>query len=717
MGCVSLQPISGRFMFTYLLTSCRGEAEDDPTLDWFDIQPELMEAGADVLLILDCCYAGQATRSRRFVQLQCACGMDVVIPPDDAAQLGCRDHSVLEHHASYEMCLDALPLAQATRNRYREGRNQVEILMACAMGVRTPGPGKESFTSALIRAIHLCANSHHLVETTELVKQLSLQKAGLRQSPIHVMVQARTPNRTIQFTPQPRTPPAPISPIKASTIYIRVCTRTRVDQNALHATLAWLKENAPSDVSSIQVDDIEGTLQEFVTQEQRASFRQVQPTARIFQWSKDYRYRLGSLTIPNRLDTRILVLLFSHILLYLKKLVSHGSDLLRKLERNLPTLSIPAAKEWLRNMHIEVTVQNQGFTAWVNIPRMALFSQPTDLEHEVSHNAGQLTNTALENAKGDTLDLAPFLEYITYEKEVLNSDTLKSYSDHVQNIVAALHPSQAAEFQALPCSGWFHEPSKKRFGLTFQAPQGCIVPPVTLYQLIKDRYEPTLDQRYALAWRIGKALQNWHRAGWAHQGISSRNIVFFRKTTISDPEFTAPYLSGFRHSRHEAFVARQYCQDPVVHKLSCLDCQVDVSRPYQKLDDVYFYGVLLMEIGLWRLFPAAVSQKTKQRMKTDEMRRTLIEIAEEARLGFHMGKTYRDSTIKCLKGDFGLSEDERVGCGLEKAFGRLVLDPLAQLKLVLDDGGGSCQKALHLYYGAPLVRPAVASRSSVSSTK
>lgn len=657
-------------MFTYLLKSYRGEA-DGPTLDWFDIQPELMRADADVLLILDCCYAGQATRSRRFVQLQPACAMDLVIPPGDTAQLGCREHhSVLEHHASYEKCRVAFSLTQATRDRYRTSRNRVELLMACAMGVRTPGPGEESFTSALIRAIHSCADSHHLVETTELVKQLSLKTAGLRQSPIHVTVQARTPNRTIQFTPQPRTPSAPISPIKASTIYIRVCTRTRVDQNALHATLAWLKENAPSEVCGIQVDDIEGTLQEFVTQGQRASFGQVQPEARISQWSKDYRRRLGSLTIPNRLETRIVVLLFSSILLYLKKLGSHGSDLLRKLERNLPTLSIPAAKEWLQNMHIAVTVQNQGLRVIFNIPHMTLFSQPTDLEHEISQNARQLTDTALANAKRDSLDLAPFLEYKTYENEVLNGETLKSYSDDVQKIVEALHPSRAAEFRALPSSGWFHEPSKKRFGITFQAPQGCIVPPCTLYQLIKDKYKPTLDQRRIIAWKVGKALQNWHRAGWAHQGISSRNIVFFRKTTISDPDFTAPYLSGFRYSQREAFPARQYGQDL---NRSSLDCQVDLSRPYHKLDDVYFYGVLLLEIGVWR--PAAVSQRTKQRMKTDEMRRILIETAQTS-LGFYMGKTYTDSTIKCLEGDFGLSGDERVDCGLEKAFGCLVLDPL-----------------------------------------
>lgn len=257
------------------------EKKDGPTINWFDIQPELKQADADILLILDCCHAGQATRTRRFVQLQPAHATGIEIPPGEAAQFRCRENAnVIEHPIAVEMDHEAPSLGQATRNRRHEGRNRVEILMACGMGLETPGPGPESFITALMKVLRKWGESDRSIETTELVKELSKKEARLRQSPMHVTVQTQALNRTIEFTPRPRKPPGPTSLVKASSIHIRVYTRTRVDQNALHAELAWLKENAPSEVSGIQVEDIYGTLQEVLNKERGASFRRLEPEAR-----------------------------------------------------------------------------------------------------------------------------------------------------------------------------------------------------------------------------------------------------------------------------------------------------------------------------------------------------------------------------------------------------------------------------------------------------
>ncbi|KAI1083596.1 hypothetical protein F5B20DRAFT_527674 [Whalleya microplaca] len=47
-------------------TTCHWAAQNSggPTLDWSKIQPQLVTAGCDVAIILDCCYAGQAVRHR-----------------------------------------------------------------------------------------------------------------------------------------------------------------------------------------------------------------------------------------------------------------------------------------------------------------------------------------------------------------------------------------------------------------------------------------------------------------------------------------------------------------------------------------------------------------------------------------------------------------------------------------------------------------------------
>jgi hypothetical protein len=46
----------------YLTLLCVSHLNGGPTLDWSLIQPGLIAAGCDVVIFLDCCYAGQAAR-------------------------------------------------------------------------------------------------------------------------------------------------------------------------------------------------------------------------------------------------------------------------------------------------------------------------------------------------------------------------------------------------------------------------------------------------------------------------------------------------------------------------------------------------------------------------------------------------------------------------------------------------------------------------------
>ncbi|KAK8061061.1 hypothetical protein PG997_015282 [Apiospora hydei] len=70
------------------------------TLRWYKIQELMRESSADILLILDCCFAAQAARGRN------------------------------------------------------DRRGRFEILAAAAMGMPTRGPGKKSFTTVLLEDIH-----------------------------------------------------------------------------------------------------------------------------------------------------------------------------------------------------------------------------------------------------------------------------------------------------------------------------------------------------------------------------------------------------------------------------------------------------------------------------------------------------------------------------------------------------------------------------------
>src|SRR5450432_1229848 len=51
-----------------------------PTLNWSELQPMLKRASCDVLIVLDCCFAGSAGRDsvKGTKELLAACGMEVI---------------------------------------------------------------------------------------------------------------------------------------------------------------------------------------------------------------------------------------------------------------------------------------------------------------------------------------------------------------------------------------------------------------------------------------------------------------------------------------------------------------------------------------------------------------------------------------------------------------------------------------------------------------
>lgn len=64
--------------------------------------------------------------------------------------------------------------------------------------------------------------------------------------------------------------------------------------------------------------------------------------------------------------------------------------------------------------------------------------------------------------------------------------------------------------------------------------------------------------------------------------------------------------------------------------------------------DYYALGMLLLEIGLWKLFPDAVPDWTAI---LDKRKTVVKEIVPQ--LSFSMGSCYRDAVLACLEGDWG----------------------------------------------------------------
>lgn len=101
-----------------------------PTVDWSDIHPKLGHVKAEILLLLDCCFAGQAARANQN---------------------------------------SALPA-------------NVELVAACAMGVKTRPPGPHSFTTHLIKQLRASLKTTGSAKIADIVNSLASRDSECRET-------------------------------------------------------------------------------------------------------------------------------------------------------------------------------------------------------------------------------------------------------------------------------------------------------------------------------------------------------------------------------------------------------------------------------------------------------------------------------------------------------------------------------------------------------
>ena len=78
-------------------------------------------------------------------------------------------------------------------------------------------------------------------------------------------------------------------------------------------------------------------------------------------------------------------------------------------------------------------------------------------------------------------------------------------------------------------------------------------------------------------------------------------------------------------------------------------------------------GVVLLEIGLWESWDQMQHIENAHRLGRDFLHKALIKQAEK-RLAAKMGDRYRDVVLRCLNGQFGVSNDTRDDLKLQQAF-------------------------------------------------
>lgn len=225
-----------------------------------------------------------------------------------------------------------------------------------------------------------------------------------------------------------------------------------------------------------------------------------------------------------------------------------------------------------------------------------------------------------------------------------------SASGRIDNLARLLSSEdKPSELLTLKCLGYYDDVNSARYGFVFSYPEESDSKMVSLKELMDNpspKTLPTLEDRYQVAYSLGLSLATLHASGWLHKSIRSHNVLF--PLRVGKVDWARPYLVGFEFSRPDRPDESSEKPEQSVrfslyrHPLT----QGSPTESFRQVFDVYSAAVILTEVGLWR----SAWKMWKDNMSLAEFHRALQRRASEM-LAHSMGKQYRDSIVKCLRGE------------------------------------------------------------------
>lgn len=231
--------------------------------------------------------------------------------------------------------------------------------------------------------------------------------------------------------------------------------------------------------------------------------------------------------------------------------------------------------------------------------------------------------------------------------------------------------SKPEEMLTFHCKGYFDDIERKRYGFvsdTYAKPGEDLASLNHLLSKMPPEWLPSLKQRYQIAYSLGLTISIIHAVGWLHKGIRSHNIMFLHHQ--ENIRWVRPYLCGFANSRPDQ-------PDELSEKLEYSErfnlyrhplAQGQPGEHYRQEYDIYSFGVLLFEIGIWaKAFP--LWNQDAQAFRTE-----LTSKASRIKIAHRLGTPYSDIMLKCLDGTFS-----NLGDSTSRVFYSEVVEVLGRL--------------------------------------
>ncbi|CAM1506903.1 Fc.00g065440.m01.CDS01 [Cosmosporella sp. VM-42] len=251
------------------------------------------------------------------------------------------------------------------------------------------------------------------------------------------------------------------------------------------------------------------------------------------------------------------------------------------------------------------------------------------------------------------------IEWVDYDREAIEERV--AHMRRMDDLARMMHSASEChpDLHSIDCVGYTDDSENSRYGLVYKTPSSSFS---TLQILISspDLKTPDLDDRVDLAKTLAVALWSLHSLDWLHKSLCSSNILFFPSAFSSSahsptataaliPDISNPYLTGFDASRPDLDTALSVVsKNPSIGNLHRHPASLR-GMPHCKSFDIYSLGLVLLEIGLWKVLQTYY----KAHYSAERWRDKVVLAVLVPGLGSKMGKRYREVVEMCL----GAGED------------------------------------------------------------
>ncbi|KAJ6787886.1 hypothetical protein PWT90_07816 [Aphanocladium album] len=279
---------------------------------------------------------------------------------------------------------------------------------------------------------------------------------------------------------------------------------------------------------------------------------------------------------------------------------------------------------------------------------------------------------ATHNREGDVL-----VEWVAYDQEAIEERVahMKRLDDlaRMMRSASSCHP----DLHSVDCVGYTDDKSACRYGLVYKAPAASHS---TLHALIasRDLRTPDLCDRVRLAATLAVSLWSLHSLDWLHKSLCASNVLFFpaglsnasQTSTAAAalvPDVSRPFLAGFDASRPDLDAALSVvARNPSIAELHRHPAVLRGGRPHTKAFDVYSLGLVLLEIGLWKV----LQTYHKPHYSAERWRDRVVLAVLVPGLGSKTGRRYAEVVEMCLRASDEMTSAE-AGKLMETVVGKL----------------------------------------------